>query len=78
MGGRGRSYKDEDVYLRACESPNELEAGAAKWVAHYNQSRHHQALLLPHFRVNNATRRLINLRSDFFDSLENIGRSQVW
>jgi hypothetical protein len=39
---------------------------------------HFHPLEFPHFRVNNATRRLINLRSDFFDSLENIGRSQVW
>ena len=39
-----RSYKYEDVYLRAYESPAELEAGTGKWFAHYNQSRPHQAL----------------------------------
>jgi putative transposase len=39
-----RSYKYEDVYLRAYESPAELEAGTGNWFAHYNESRPHQAL----------------------------------
>ena len=55
-GGRGRwldnrfiewlwrSYKYENVYLRAYESPAQLEAGTAKWFIHYNDRRPHQAL----------------------------------
>ena len=39
-----RSYKYEDVYLRAYETPRLLEAGTGKWFEHYNGSRPHQAL----------------------------------
>ena len=39
-----RSYKYEDVYLRSYETPQLLEAGTAKWFAHYNENRPHQAL----------------------------------
>ena len=39
-----RSYKYEDVYLRAYETPQRLEAGTGKWFEHYNGSRPHQAL----------------------------------
>ena len=39
-----RSYKYVDVYLRAYESPAELECGTASWFAHYNECRPHQAL----------------------------------
>ena len=38
-----RSYKYEDVYLRAYESPAELEAGTGRWFDHYNTRRPHQA-----------------------------------
>ena len=37
-----RSYKYEDVYLRAYETPDELEAGTGKWFTHYNERRPHQ------------------------------------
>ena len=37
-----RSYKYEDVYLRAYQSPDELEAGTGKWFTHYNERRPHQ------------------------------------
>ena len=39
-----RSYKYEDVYLRAYGSPAELEAGTERWFTHYNGRRPHQAL----------------------------------
>ena len=39
-----RSYKYEDVYLRAYASPRALEKGTAEWFAHYNECRPHQAL----------------------------------
>ena len=56
MDGKGRwvdnvfierlwwSFKYEDVYLKAYETPRELERGVAAWLDRYNHYRPHSAL----------------------------------
>ena len=39
-----RTIKYEDIYLQSYENPVELEKGVAKFIAHYNDHRPHQAL----------------------------------
>jgi len=39
-----RSVKYEDVYLRAYETPTELQAGPARYFDFYNTRRRHSAL----------------------------------
>ena len=39
-----RSYKYEEVYLRAHGTPVELEAGTRRWFGRYNDYRPHQSL----------------------------------
>jgi len=39
-----RSYKYEDVYLHAYETPQRLGGGTDKWMTFYNEERVHQAL----------------------------------
>ncbi len=56
MDGKGRwvdnvfierlwwSLKNEDIYLKAYESPRELERGIGRWFDRYNSYRPHSAL----------------------------------